>query len=89
MSKADAPKNKHVATYFSVIGPSAEALTCAAFETDTGFELHLSYLDGHVMESQSFAAGPDLEERMAARANEWRRTWIEKGFRDVITRTAG
>jgi hypothetical protein len=82
MSKAQPPRN--VAAFFALVGPRNKTLICAVFETDTGSELRLSYSDGHVMDSASFPAGLDIATRMAAKADEWKRAWIEKGFREVV-----
>lgn len=83
MSKRKLPKSIHVTTFFVVVGPSNEPMTCAGFETDTGLQLRLSYADGSAMQTESFPAGLDLADRIAAKAEEWKRAWVEKGFTEI------
>jgi hypothetical protein len=83
MSQDKLPTGTLVETFFAVVGPSQETLTCSVFETGTGRELRLSYSDGYVMQSEPFPPGPDLAERIAAKAEEWRHAWLEKGFKEV------
>jgi len=39
------PTNRFVATLFQMTSPGGRTLTCAAFETDFGLELRVSYGD--------------------------------------------
>jgi hypothetical protein len=77
---APPPKNIHRATFFTVIGPSGRPLTCAAFDVDTGLELRLSYADDDVMRSELFRS-VDADEQLVAKADAWRLTLLQKGFR--------
>jgi hypothetical protein len=72
------PKNIHRATFFRMIGASERQLTCAAYETEFGLELRLSYGDD-LMRSQLFR-GVDHQERCAETADAWRLSLFEKGF---------
>lgn len=62
------PKNIHRATFFQVVGVSARPLTCAAYETEFGLELRLSYPNEELMRSELFR-GVDRDERLAERAD--------------------
>jgi len=59
-------------------GSSGRTLTCAAFDTEFGLELRLSYGDD-LQRSQLFR-GVDHEERCAETADAWRLALLEKGF---------
>ena len=75
------PKNRLVATLFHAVGTSGRLLTCAAFDTEFGLELRLSY-GNDLMRSELFR-GVDRDERSAAAAEAWRLALLEKGFREV------
>jgi hypothetical protein len=74
------PKNTLVATLFQMLGPSRRPLTCAAYETEFGLELRLSYGD-NLMRSELFRGVRD--ERLAETADSWHLALIEKGFSEV------
>ena len=63
------PKNVHRATFFHMIGGSGRTLTCAAYDTEFGLELRLSYGDD-LMRSELFR-GVDAEDRCAEIADSW------------------
>jgi len=75
------PKNVHRATFFQMVGPSDRTLTCAAFDTEFGLELRLSYGDD-LMRSQLFRS-VDRDDQCAEAADAWHLALIQKGFRDV------
>jgi hypothetical protein len=72
------PKSIHRATFFVMVGPSARALTCAAFDTEFGLELRLSY-GNDLMRSELFR-GADRDERLAETADTWRLALLKTGF---------
>jgi hypothetical protein len=76
------PKSEHRATFFTVIGPSRRALTCAAFDVESGLEVRLFYSLDDVQRSQLFR-GPLREEHAAGTADQWRLALIDKGFTEV------
>ena len=75
------PKNRLVATLFEMLGPSRRPLTCAAYETEFGLELRLSYGDD-LMRSELFR-GVDRDERLAEAADSWHLALLEKGFAEI------
>ena len=75
------PKNVYRATFFEMVGPTAAPITCAAFDTEFGLELRLSYGDDR-MRSQVFR-GVDRYERVAEIAGRWRLALLETGFREI------
>jgi hypothetical protein len=66
---------------FQILGVSGRMLTCAAFDTEFGLELRLSYGED-LMPSQLFG-GLDREERCAEAADSWHLALVEKGFSEV------
>jgi len=72
------PKNVLRATFFRLVGGSGRMLTCAAYDTEFGLELRLSYSDD-LMRSHLFC-GIDAEGRCAETADAWHLALLEKGF---------
>jgi hypothetical protein len=75
------PKNTLIATLFQMVGPNRRPLTCAAYETEFGLELRLSYGDD-LMRSELFR-GLDRDERLAETADSWHLALLEKGFSEI------
>jgi hypothetical protein len=78
------PKNIHRATFFQVQSVSGRLLTCAAYETEFGLELRLSYPNDNLMRSELFR-GANRDERLAERVDAWRLALLEKGFTVIDT----
>lgn len=76
------PGDRVIGTFFTVVGPSHRALTCAAYQNDCLLELRLSYANGDVLESEVFR-GHDRDEYLAWTAEVWRLALIEKGFQEI------
>jgi hypothetical protein len=76
------PKNELRATFFTVIGPSGQPLTCATFDVETGLEVRLFYEPDDVQRSQLFR-GPLREDAAATVADQWRLALLRKGFTEV------
>jgi hypothetical protein len=57
-------------------------LTCAAYQTDTGIELRTAYGPQDIVATELFR-GTDADVRVAATADAWRLTLLQKGFREI------
>jgi hypothetical protein len=58
-------------------GPSERDLTCAAYRVATGLELRTAYGPQDVVATELFR-GADADERLAATADAWRLTLMQK-----------
>jgi len=77
------PKNIYRATFFTVVGPNQQPLTCAALDVETGLEVRLFYGSDDVQRSQLFR-GPLREDDAAGMADQWRLMLLQEGFREVV-----
>lgn len=69
---------------FTIVGPSRQALTCAAYGEGPMMELRLTYSNGDVLESESFK-GAHQAEHLAWTAEVWRLALIDQGFHELPT----
>lgn len=74
--------NDHVADLWTLRGPSGRHLTCAAYKVDSGLELRAAYGPDDIVATELFR-GVDADERLAEKADAWRRTLIAKGFGEL------
>ena len=77
------PRLRHVCDFWTVRGPSNRDLTCAAFQVESGLELRTSYGGEMGLVASQLFRGPDADERLAETADNWRRTLLAKGFREM------
>ena len=75
------PRIEHLATFWTVRGPSNRDLTCSAYRLRTGLELRVEYSPEDIVASQLFQ-GRDAEQ-LAEKADVGRLTLIAKGFREI------
>ena len=75
------PRIEHLATLWTVRGPSNRDLTCCAYRVQTGLELRIEYSPEDIVASQLFQ-GRDAEQ-LAEKADVGRLTLIAKGFREI------
>jgi hypothetical protein len=76
------PRIEHLATFWTVRGPSNRDLTCSAYRIQTGLELRVEYSPEDVVASRLFR-GRDADERLAENADAGRLTLIASGFREI------
>ena len=77
-----APRIEHLATFWTVRGPSNRDLTCSAYRVQTGLELRVQYGPEDIVASRLFR-GRDADERLAENADAGRLTLIASGFREI------
>jgi len=75
------PRLEHLATFWTVRGPSNRDLTCSAYRVQTGLELRVQYGPEDIVASQRFG-GRDAEQ-LAEQADAGRLTLIATGFREI------
>ena len=75
------PRIEHLATLWTVRGPSNRDLTCSAYRVQTGLELRVQYGPEDIVASQLFR-GRDAEQ-LAEQADAGRLTLIATGFREI------
>jgi hypothetical protein len=78
------PRIEHLATLWTVRGPSNRDLTCCAYRVQTGLELRIEYGPEDIVASQLFR-GRDADERLCEKADVGRLTLIATGFREIAT----
>ena len=78
------PRIEHLATLWTVRGPSNRDLTCCAYRVQTGLELRVEYGPEDIVASQLFR-GRDADERLCEKADVGRLTLIATGFREIAT----
>ena len=78
------PRIEHLATLWTVRGPSNRDLTCCAYKVQTGLELRVEYGPEDIVASQLFQ-GRDADERLCEKADVGRLTLIATGFREIAT----
>ena len=76
------PESEHLATFWTLRGPSERNLTCSAFRVGTGLELRTEYERGDIVATELFRS-ESADERLAERADAWRLTLLTKGFREI------
>jgi hypothetical protein len=76
------PRIEHLATFWTVRGPSNRDLTCSAYRLQTGLELRVEYSPEDIVASRLFR-GRDADEQLVEKADAGRLTLIARGFRDV------
>jgi len=76
------PRIEHLATFWTVRGPSNRDLTCSAYRVQTGFELRVEYGPEDIVASQLFR-GRDVDALLAEKADAGRLTLISRGFREI------
>ena len=80
------PQSEHLATFWTLRGPSERDLVCAAYRVETGLELRATYEPGDIVATELFR-GDDADERLAEKADTWRLTLLGKGFREIARLT--
>ena len=78
------PRIEHLATFWTVRGPSNRDLTCSAYRVQTGLELRVEYGPEDIVASQLFR-GRHADERLCQKADVGRLTLIATGFREIAT----
>jgi hypothetical protein len=76
------PRIEHLATFWTVRGPSNRDLTCSAYRVRTGLELRVEYSPEDIVASHLFR-GSDADEQLAEKAHAGRLTLIATGFREI------
>ena len=76
------PRIEHLATFWTVRGPSNRDLTCSAYRLQTGLELRVEYGPEDIVASHLFR-GRVADEQLAEKADAGRLTLIERGFREI------
>jgi hypothetical protein len=76
------PRIEHLATLWTVRGPTNRDITCSAYRVQTGLELRVEYGPEDIVASQLFR-GRYLDEQLAEQANAGRLTLIARGFRQI------
>ena len=80
--QAPEPTSEHLATFWTLRGPSELDLVCSAYRVETGLELRTEYAGGDIVGTKLFR-GPTADEQVAAAADAWRITLVQKGFRVI------
>ena len=78
------PRIEHLATFWTVRGPSNRNLTCSAYRVQTALELRVEYGPEDIVASHRFR-GRHADEKLAEKADAGRLTLIARGFREVAT----
>ena len=73
---------EHLATFWTMRGPSNRDLTCSAYRVRTGLELRVEYSPEDIVASHLFR-GRDADELLAQKADVGRLTLIATGFREI------
>ena len=73
---------EHVATFWTLRGPSERDIVCSAYKTPLGLEIRAEYGPQDLVASELFR-GPDADQRLAEKADAWRLTLIGKGFHEI------
>jgi len=76
------PRIEHLATFWTVRGPSNRDLTCSAYRLRSGLELRVEYSPEDIVASQLFR-GRGADEQLAEKAYAGRLTLIATGFREI------
>jgi hypothetical protein len=76
------PLSEHLATFWTLRGPSGRDLTCSAYHVETGLELRVEYNPQELVATELFR-GVDADERLAAKADTGRLMLILKGFHEI------
>jgi hypothetical protein len=76
------PQSEHLATFWTLRGPTGRDLTCSAYRVETGLELRVEYGSENIVASELLRGG-DADERLAEKADIGRRTLLAKGFREI------
>jgi hypothetical protein len=76
------PRIEHLATFWTVRGPSNRNLTCSAYRVRTGLELRVEYGPEDIVASHLFR-GRHADERLAEKADVGRLTLIATGFQEI------
>jgi len=76
------PRIEHLATLWTVRGPSNRDLTCSAYRVQTGLELRVEYGPEDIVASHPFPGG-DADVQLAETADAGRLTLIARGFREI------
>jgi hypothetical protein len=76
------PVFQHLATFWTLRGPSDRNLTCAAYRTEAGLELRAEHGPQDAVATELFR-GADADERLAEKADAWRVTLVAKGFPEI------
>ena len=75
------PRIEHLATFWTVRGPSNRDLTCSAYRVQTGLELRVEYGPEDIVASHLFRRRD--AEQLAEKADVGRLTLIARGFREI------
>jgi len=78
----DSVPAEHLATFWTLRGPTGRDLTCSAYRVETGLELRVEYGPQDIVASELFR-GTDADERLAEKADVGRLTLLAKGFREI------
>ena len=76
------PILEHVATFWTLRGPSGRDLTCSAYRIATGLELRAEYAPDDIV-STKLCRDADADEQIAATADARRLTLIAKSFHEI------
>jgi len=79
----EGPAFRHVCDFWTLRGPADRDLTCSAYQVESGLELRTSYGGEMGLVASQLFRGPDADERLAEMADNWRRTLLTKGFREM------
>jgi hypothetical protein len=77
----ETPDERHVATLWSMRGPTGKPITCEIWQVATGLEVR-AMRAGELYRSQ-LCRGPVPRDEAIAVANSWRRVLSAKGFSET------
>jgi len=80
--KPSEPHREHVATFWTLRGPSERDLTCSAVKVATGLELRTQYGPEDIVATELFR-GKGANEELVERADVLRLALLRKGFRQI------
>jgi len=78
----DATTAEHLCDFWVLRGPGNRTVTCGVYRVANGLELRTSYGENETIAAQLFT-GPDVNERVAATADEWRVNLIAQRFNET------
>jgi hypothetical protein len=81
--RPSAPTSEHLTRFWTLRGESGRDLTCSAYRVATGLELRAEYGANDIV-STILCRDENSGEQIAATADAWRFTLLQKGFREIV-----
>jgi hypothetical protein len=73
----DAPE-RHLHTFWTMVGPTGKAITCELWELATGLEVRA--MRASELPRSELCRGPLARDEAAVHAEDWRQALLAKGF---------